>query len=196
MDSQVKTLAIGATIAAVVCAFIYFNQQSGADEAQKQGSATQQTKASKKKKPGKKGRAYDAPLAATTTDGKKKKEDKTPKSADISQLDAVFKVGETVEVNGGNKGWIPGTITGPPLQTKAGTVLYMVRRASSRPDPNNTGEKHACGCSLCYVDVHLWQVSFATLNKNRCCPLVSFARRRSRPIHSAAPCVSPFLSCD
>jgi hypothetical protein len=125
MDNKQMVLAATA-VAAVACALYVFNQQSKKAEA-KQSNQTKPKTAKKQteQQPG---------------TSPKKKEDKTPKQVDRANLEVDYAIGEKVQVYGGTRGWIDGEITGPPKLTKGGTVIFEVRRATGRPDPNNTGK--------------------------------------------------------
>lgn len=117
-----------AVVATAACLFLFLKIQP-----------KQEAKSTQKKRNSKKQKKQASSPSATTP--KKKKEDKTPKPVDPGTLKDKYAIGDIVEVNGGTRGWIKGEVTGPPLASKSGVVLYMVRRASSRPDPNNTGKK-------------------------------------------------------
>ena len=57
---------------------------------------------------------------------------------------AKFKKGEQVEVSQGHRGWMKGEITSEAKLSKGGTVLYMVRRASSRSHTQSLGDVNQC----------------------------------------------------
>ena len=131
-SNHMRLLAAVGTITVIACAVLYLKQQPEI----KQKHVKQPEKKKKKSKNKSSGsRVYDPPLPAQN--GEKKKEDKTPKAIDPSKCE--YKLGDAVEVNAGGRGWVRGEITGPAVATKNGNILYMVRRPSSRPDPNNTG---------------------------------------------------------
>ena len=115
-----------------------------------------------------------------------------------------FKKGEQVEVSQGHRGWMKGEITSEAKLSKGGTVLYMVRRASSRysrshtqslGDVNHEEISHSCPINSTMTAIFLAGrirtelVKLGTSHKSRSCLSTGFVNAKiilNAKIRSAA----------